>query len=97
MNVIWSINVNRNLSDWELEEYEGLLQLLAEQKISCEDDLLVWNMEKRAYFLFLLIISFCAWIEKWAGQFFRLNKFGRPWFLLVCLFLLGRLAGRNFN
>lgn len=48
--MVWSINVNRNLNDGELGEYEGLLQLLAKQNISSGDDRLLWKLEKNDTF-----------------------------------------------
>lgn len=31
--IVWSINVIRNLNDWEVAEYEGLMKMLAGQVV----------------------------------------------------------------
>lgn len=49
-NVVWSINVNRNLNDWEIGEFEEPIQLLATQQVSTIDDQILWKLKKKDKF-----------------------------------------------
>lgn len=48
--VEWSINVSRNLNDWEVNEYEELLQILDAQEVKSNSDQVVLKLEKRGEF-----------------------------------------------
>lgn len=43
-------NPSRNLQNWEVREYENLLQTLASQQVNLEEDRIVWNLEKSGRF-----------------------------------------------
>lgn len=49
-SIEWSINVIKNLNDWEICEYEELLKLLALQQILTTDDQIMWKLEKKGNF-----------------------------------------------
>lgn len=49
-SIVWEINVCRNLNDWEVQEFEDLLLLLAELSVSNSDDWAVWKFEKNDVF-----------------------------------------------
>lgn len=42
----WTVNVTRNINDWELEEYEALLQLLTTAHLNINGDQLVWTLDE---------------------------------------------------
>lgn len=46
----WNVVVNGNLWDWEIEEYENLLQTLANIHLSDQEDKLSWNHPKNGQF-----------------------------------------------
>lgn len=43
--VVWNVEVLRNLNDWEVGEYEELLQLLVNVKMKTNSDSLVWKQK----------------------------------------------------
>lgn len=45
--LVWDVSVTRNLQDWEVMEYENLLQLLADVKAGTEPDRLNWKLCKK--------------------------------------------------
>lgn len=46
----WFVNVNRNLNDWEIEEYEALLLLLSTIQLNSVSNYLVWTLGKPGEF-----------------------------------------------
>lgn len=42
----WSVNVIRNLNDWEIRDYEELLRMLSQFQINNELDQLLWKLNK---------------------------------------------------
>lgn len=46
----WNINVTRNLNDWEVEEYENLLNTVNNLRPSSHKDKLCWKLKKNAQF-----------------------------------------------
>lgn len=46
----WAVDVSKNLQDWEVEEYEDLLQLLATIHLNNNKDKLIWNLKKNGIF-----------------------------------------------
>lgn len=46
----WNVEVKRNLQDWEVEEYENLLQTLATILLSKKEDKLRSNLMKNGNF-----------------------------------------------
>lgn len=42
----WTVNVYRNLNNWEVSEYEDLLRLLASQHINSSQDTITWKLSK---------------------------------------------------
>lgn len=50
MLVEWSINVSRNLNDWEISEYEDMLKTLASQQVKPSTDQIIWNLEEKEVF-----------------------------------------------
>lgn len=42
----WSVNVIRNLNDWEIRDYEELLHMLSQFQINNELDQLLWKLNK---------------------------------------------------
>lgn len=55
-----SINVNRNLNDWEVDDFDEMWQTLESQRVSTSDDQIVWKLEKMVTFLLCLIIIICV-------------------------------------
>lgn len=53
----WIINVNRNLNDWEVEEYEATLQLLSTVNVNKNRDWISGNLNRMGNLLSSLIIS----------------------------------------
>lgn len=47
---VWNMNFSKNLNDWELEEYEALLQLLSNVQLSDSKDRVVWKLKKNVEF-----------------------------------------------
>lgn len=58
---LWQVNVNRNLQDWEIEEYESLLQTLATNHVSNWEDKLKWLLTKNEIFFCQILIQFPSW------------------------------------
>lgn len=46
----WIINVTRNLNDWEVGEYEELLQLRAMKQVNTNRDQVVWKLKQNDEF-----------------------------------------------
>lgn len=44
------MNVTKNLTDWEIEEYEALLHILSAVHLNDNRDLIVWNLKKQGEF-----------------------------------------------
>lgn len=59
-NIVWWINVARNLNDWEVCDYEDKIKVLASQKVNNSPDQICWLLEKkqcftvRSYYKFLV-------------------------------------------
>lgn len=47
---VWAINVQRNMNNWEVAEYDGLLQALEVHRVSTSDDRIVWKLENNGTF-----------------------------------------------
>lgn len=47
--VEWSVNVTRHLNNWEIKEYENLLQILEAKNVK-DSDQVIWELEKRGEF-----------------------------------------------
>lgn len=47
---VWAVDVSRNLQDWEVNEYEDLLQLLANVRLNNNSDKLIWDLKKNGKF-----------------------------------------------
>lgn len=94
-NMVWLINIKRNLNDWEVKEFEDLMSTLESAHVSDSDDQVVWNLEKNGIFWSLhTISSYTRWVLK-KEDYFLLSRFGRLKFLHALLFLLGRVAGKK--
>lgn len=46
----WTVNVSRNLNDWEVFDYEEVLRLVSQCQISGEADLILWKPSKKSEF-----------------------------------------------
>lgn len=84
----WEIMASRNLQDWEIEEFEQLLQVLANIQLSSEEDKLSWKLGKRGVFT---INSFYSHVEDFVPINFPLKLIWNLKPLLEYLFLLGKL------
>lgn len=49
-SIKWTVNVSKNPNDWEVNEYEELLEILAAQEIKPITDKVTWKLEKRGVF-----------------------------------------------
>lgn len=47
---VWSVDMSRHLQDWELNEYESLLQFLANVTLNNNADKLIWELKKNGLF-----------------------------------------------
>lgn len=48
--LVWTVNVIRNLNDWEVHEYESLLQLLADQHAKTSSDQILQKLKQNYEF-----------------------------------------------
>lgn len=94
-SAVSSINVKWNLTDWEVDDFDEMLQILESQQVSTSEDQIVWKLEKMEIFLLLHIITLCQKRMLLAEMVFWLNSFGRQ--KLHCVFHLGGLLGKNIN
>lgn len=46
MDGVWSVDVVRNLNDWEVGEYEDLLHLVSDVHVTTKRDQVVWKRKK---------------------------------------------------
>lgn len=58
----WMVNVTRNLNDWEVSEYEALLQVLAAQQISSGSDQILWKLKQSEEFSVKFYYKHIVWI-----------------------------------
>lgn len=52
---VWEVNINRNLNDWEIQEYEALLHLLDSKQLNNELGQVLWKLNQRKIFCQVLL------------------------------------------
>lgn len=72
----WNIMVTRNLHDWEIEEYERLLQTLNSIHLTEQEDTLWWNSSKIGKFTIRSFYNFLEGIYTSGPAHFPLTSFG---------------------
>lgn len=92
--VQWSVDVSRHLNDWEIKDYEDLLQILETQSVRDESDQCIWKMEKKEQFSASPYYRFLIGGDARGILDSRLSRFGKLKCLRESPFLLGKLAGK---
>lgn len=87
----------RNLNDWELEDYESMLLILASVSLINRDDRLTWNLNKNGLFFVNLLYCFLDGQKQIVQELFLPRLFGNLVLLQGYHSLLGRLQRRRYS
>lgn len=96
-SIEWPINVKRNLNDWEILEYEGILKILASQHISSQPDQIWWCLVKHGNFSVRSYYQLLFNVVLRGSSISPGIKYGKQRFLHVLLSSLGKLDGEKFS